>query len=197
MMRRFPAIFLSMLFIPFLFVNSSSNVSWNINDNEGKWIQTIVGEQNMSLQHHDYIFYCTGHHGIIWSLIASDSLRIFLDNGTTRKHIEFSDYGLSDSLSFIKDNIQTIIWGFDTLSNFAHLLKPLEDTTYNPIYNQLYVIKAGNIAFRYNDRLQYYVGSDSIQFHRKFSKLVFLMLWLASPTNRPYLPLPNDSLLLQ
>lgn len=93
--------------------------------------------------------------------------------------------------------IQTIIWGFDTLSNFAHLLKPLEDTIYNPIYNQLYVIKAGNITFRYNDCLQYYVGSDSIQFHRKFSKLVFLMLWLASPTNRPYLPLPNDSLLLQ
>lgn len=197
MMRRFPAIFLSMLFIPFLFVNSSTNASWNINGNEGKWIQTIVGEQNMSLQHNDYIFYCTGHHGIIWSLITYDSLGIFLHNGTTRKHIEFSDYGLSDSLSFINDNIQTIIWGFDTLSNFAHLLKPLEDTIYNPIYNQLYVIKAGNITFRYNDCLQYYVGSDSIQFHRKFSKLVFLMLWLASPTNRPYLPLPNDSLLLQ
>ncbi len=145
------------------------------------------------MSHNGYIVYCTGHHGIIWSLIGSDSLGIFLNNGSTRNHIEFFDDGLSDSLSFIKDNIKTIKWGFDSLSNFAHLLKPLDETTYKPIYNQLYIIKDGNMTFHYNNSRQYYAGSDSIQFQNKFSILVFLMLWLATPTCRPYMPLPKDS----
>nr|MBD5376723.1 hypothetical protein [Bacteroides sp.] len=196
-MRRLLPIIIFLLFFSILFVNSSTIANNITNDKEDTWIQAIVGEQNISMQHNDFILYCTGHHGIIWSLIAYDSLGIFLHNGTTRNHVEFSDCGLSDSLSFINDNIKTIMWGFDSLSNFAHLLKPLEETTYNPIYNQFYVIKDGNITFRYNDRRQYYAGSDSIQFHGNFSKLAFLMFWLASPTCRPYLPLPSDSLLLK
>ena len=192
-MRRLLPIIIFLLFFSILFVNSSTIANNITNDKEDTWIQAIVGEQNISMQHNDFILYCTGHHGIIWSLIAYDSLGIFLHNGTTRNHVEFSDRGLSDSLSFIKDNIQTIMWGFDSLSNLAHLLKPLEDTKYNPIYNQFYVIKDGNITFCYNDREQYYAGSDSLQFHDNFSKLAFLMFWLASPTSRPYLPLPRDS----
>lgn len=196
-MRRLLTIFLFLLFISILFVNNSTIANCRTNDKHNTWLQAIVGEQNISLQHKDYILYCTGHHGIIWSLIASDSLGIFLHNGTTRKHVEFYDCGLSDSLSFINDNIQTIMWGLDSLSNFAHLLKPLEKATYNPIYNQLYVIKDGKITFCYNNGRQYYAGTDSIQFHSNLNKLVFLMLWLASPTSRPYLPLPSDSLLIK
>lgn len=194
-MRILLPTFIFLLIFSILFVNSSTIDSCITNDKEDAWIQAIVGEQNISMQHNDYILYFTGHHGIIWSLIGLDSLGIFLNNGTTRNHAEFFDCGLSDSLSFIKDNIKTIMWGFDSLSNFAHLLKHLEETTYKPIYNQLYIIKDGNITFRYNDSRQYYAGSDSMQFQSNFSKLVFLMLWLASPTCRPYMPLPSDSLL--
>lgn len=195
-MRKLLPIFLFLSFISILFVNSSTIANCRTNDKEAEWLQAIVGEQNISMQHKDVIFYCTGHHGIIWSSIASDSLGIFLNNGTTRNHVDFFDCGLSDSMSFINDNIKTIMWGFDSLSNFAHLLKPLEETTYKPIYNQLYIIKDGNITFRYNTSRQYYAGSDSIQFHSNFSKLVFLMLWLASPACRPYMPFPSDSSLL-
>lgn len=196
-MRRLLPIFLFTLLITILFANNSTVANCRINDEEDAWIQTLLEEKNISIKHNDYIFYCTGHHGIIWSLIASDSMGIFLQNGTSRNHVEFSDCELSDSLLFIKDNIQTIMWGFDSLSNFAHLLKPLEKTTYNPIYNQLYIIKDGKITFCYNNGKQYYAGYDSIQFQSNLRKLVFLMLWLASPTCRSYLPLPSDSLLLK
>ena len=196
-MRKLLPIFLFTLLISILSVNNSTVANCRNNDKEYAWIQTLVREKNISTKHNDYIFYYTGHHGIIWSLIASDSMGMFLQNGTSRNHVESSDCGLSDSSLFIEDNIQTIMWGFDSLSNFAPLLKPLEETTYNPIFSQLYIIKDGKITFCYNNGKQYYAGHDSIQFQSNFRKLAYLMLWLATPTCRPYLPLPSDSLLLK
>lgn len=193
-MRKLLPIFLFLLFFSILFANNSTIANCETNGKVETWIQSIVGKQNISMQQNDYIFFYTGHHGIIWSLIATDSSGIILRNGTTRNDIDSFDVGLSDSLTFVKDNFRTIMWGFDSLPKFSHLIEPLEDTIYNPIYCQIYIIKDGNITFGYNNYMQFYSGTDSIQFHSNYRKLLFLMFWLAAPSCRPYLPLPTDSL---
>lgn len=193
-MKSLPYLFILLLYIPLLPVTAQSTCEdRDTVDKQLAWVQSILREQSMSIKDNDYLFYCTGHHGIAWSLIVSDSSGICLYNGTTRNHIERSDYSMPDSLSFINDNIKTIAWGFDSLLNSAQLLAPKINTTYNPIYNQLFVIKNGNLTFSYNDCKDYYTGSDSIVFHKNLSRLIFLMLWLAAPSTHPYLPTPNDT----
>lgn len=183
---------ISMLFVKAQLTNTNFTI-----DNRQTWIESLLNEHEKSINSNDYIFYCTGHHGIIWSLIVSDSLGISLYNGTTRNHIDYSNQNIPDTLSFIKNNIKTICWGIDSLTNNAHLLTPLKNRVYNPIYYELYIIKDGNLSFSYNDAKVFYSGADSINFQNKLNKLAFLMLWLAAPSSRPYLPLPSDTLSLK
>lgn len=187
--------FLFIFFNSILFVESQSpTADIRSIEKQQEWIQTIISEQRNPIKSNNYLFYCTGHHGIIWSLISSDSSGIYVYNGTTRRHIEYSDNGLSDSLSFIRNNIKTITWGFDSLTDVAKLIKPLNNEVYNPIYNQLYLIKDNELVFSYNDIKNYYSASDSVEFHHNASRLVYLMLWLAAPSGRPYMPMPSDTL---
>lgn len=183
---------ISMLFVKAQLTNTNFTI-----DNRQTWIESLLNEHGKSINSNDYIFYCTGHHGIIWSLIVSDSLGISLYNGTTRNHIDYANHNIPDTLSFIKNNSKTICWGIDSLSNNAHLLKPLKNRVYNPIYYEIDIIKDGNLSFSYNDAKVFYNGADSINFQNKLNKLAFLMLWIASPSIRPYLPQPSDTLFLK
>ena len=141
----------------------------------------------------DYIFYCTGHHGMIWSSITLDSSGIVdLNNGTTRNHIEDVDPGLTDSISFIKNNINTIMWGFDSLANEARLLTPGKKD-YTTTYDALYVVKNHKTVFSLKNAA-HFSGVDSAQFNYKLGKLYYLMFWLASPSVREYIPRPCDSI---
>lgn len=179
--------------ISILFANAQlTNRDFTI-DNQQTWIESLLNEHGKSTKNNDYIFYCTGDHGVIWSLIAFDSLGISLYNGTTRNHIDYANQNIPDTLSFIKNNIKTISWGIDSLANATDLLTPLINRVYDPIYYELDIIKDGNLSFSYNDAKVFYNGPDSINFQNKLSKLKFLMLWLAAPSIRQYLPLPNDS----
>ena len=190
-----PVLFI--LIISMLFVNAQSTKIGSTIGNSQTWIESLLGEQGKTINSPNYIFYCTGHHGIIWSLISSDSLGIYLYNGTTRNHIDYANQSIPDTLSFIKNNIRIITWGIDSLAKTAQLLTPLRNEVYNPIYYELDIIQGGKMVFHYNDRENYYTGSDSINFHNNLSKLTFLMFWLAAPSCRPYLPLPSDTLLLK
>lgn len=187
---------LIILLIPILFVNAQSADTGSSIDNRVKRIQTLLREQGISLNGGDFIFYCTGDHGIIWSLIESDSSGIHMYNGTTRKHIDYENQNIPDTLSFIDDNIKTIRWGLDSLADDARLLSPLKRDGYNPIYNELYILNDGHLSFHNNDAVEYYSGDDSKEFSAKLGKLNFLMLWLAAPSLRQYIPHPNDTLLL-
>ncbi len=160
-----------------------------IYDEQQLWIQSLLSEPIGG----DYLFYCTGHNGRIWSLVSVDSTGIKLYNGTTSQYTKCDEPTLIDTLSFINDNIQTIIWGIDSLVKFKHLLKPIENRTYNPIYNQLYLIKDNRIVFSYNDAIDYYSETDSSEFNHNLNKLTFLMLWLAAPSLRTFIPIPSDT----
>ncbi len=186
-------IFISLVSVSCL--NTINNRRQNI-DNRQSWIQSILGQEGISVDSTDYLFYCTGHHGIIWSIITSDLSGIHLYNGTTRNHIKDTCHGLTDTLSFINANIKTIKWGFDSFANAAKLLTPLKNEAYNPVYNELCIIKNNKTVFCHNNT-DYYSGQDSISFNYSLNKLVYLMYWLAAPSGRPYLPTPCDTLLTE
>ena len=141
----------------------------------------------------DFIFYCTGHHGHIWSKVYRDSTGLHLSNGTTRNWNYQQACQPFDTLRFIGNNTQTIIWGLDSLWKEAKQLEPLLKQTYNPISTELYIIRNNDTLFTLEDA-EKYIGRNSKVFNINLQKLMFLMLWLASPSIREYLPTPNDTL---
>lgn len=181
-------LFLSAFFCSTLFANDDYAVG-----QEQLWIQSILEKHDESISSNNYIFCCTGHHGVIWSLITFDSAEIRFYNGTTRHYIDTSYTVPLDTLLFIKDNVKTITWGYDSLAIAAKSMRPLERTEYSPFYNELYVIKDGKMFFRLNNAISY-AGQDSIGFNRKLNRLKLLMLGLAAPSLRPYLPSSYDTL---
>lgn len=196
-MRCLIATGLSVLIISILLANAQSVNTESSIDTRLTRIQSVINEQGEPINSDDYIFYCTGHHGIVWSLITSDSSGISLYNGTTRDHIDYANQSIPDTLSFINDNIKAITWGMDSLANAAQFLSPVENAVYNPIYTELFIIKDGKISFSYNPRKVFYNRADSIQFNTDLNRLFFLMYWLSAPECRPYLPLPSDTLSLK
>lgn len=141
----------------------------------------------------NYIYYTTGHHGRIWSKVSRDSTGLLLSNGTTRNWSDQQAWQPFDTLSFNENNTQTIIWGLDSLWKEAKQLKPLFKQTYSPIYTELYIIRNNDTLFKLGDA-ERFIGRNSKNFNIKLQKLMFLMLWLASPSIREYLPTPNDTL---
>lgn len=143
----------------------------------------------------NYIFFGCGHHGMIWSKIAFDSTGIHLSNGTTRATIDDdqpSDTPI-DTIRFIENNIHTINWGIDSLYLDAKLFDSSPNDIYNPIYQELYVIKNGNLFFHHSNT-ENIIGLNNLKFNRKLNKLIYMMLWIASPPLRQYMPEPADTL---
>ena len=193
-MRTLLFVFMLLLLVSALFATAHpSNTDDSILSQEELWIQSLLREQDISTRGSDFIFYCIGHHGHIWSLITSDSSGIRIFNGTTRKETEQSDDFCLDTLSFINDNTQTIAWGFDTLLNSAPFFAPLSNAPYQPFYKHLSVKRNGNLFFKFDNHNDYYAGEDSIEFHEKFGKLQYLMYWLAAQSIRMHLPVPSDT----
>ncbi len=157
-----------------------------------RWILSALGEPDKPISSDAYLFYCTGHHGMVWSAITRDSSFIHLYNGTTRTHIEYPIYELDDTLSFIKNNIRTINWAFDSMASAARFLTPVDREVYITVYTGLYLVKEDSTEFHTNDVARF-SGPDSASFNDRFKKLNYLMLWLAMPSGRQYMPIPCDS----
>ncbi len=192
-MKYLPPIILFLLLNFILFVEAQTKADRAFIDKEQEWLQSILSKHDEPIKGNTFLFYCTGHDGIVWSVIGSDSASNYLYNGTTRKHLEEADRGLPDTLSFIRSTTETIEWGFDSLASASKLLKPITNKGYNPMYNQLYLIKDNNVVFSYNNRMVYYAGNDSVKFNYNLSKLEKLMFWLAGPSCRKYLPIPGST----
>lgn len=174
-------------------MGSANSTDTDNSDNQLPWVQSILNEQCNHTDSTDCLFYFTGHHGIIWSSIISDSSGIHLYNGSTRNHIDYPENCPFDTLSFLSNNNQTITWGFDSLANNAQLLVPVQKNEYNPLYSELLVIKGNKTIFRRNGA-DYFAGPDSARFDSNFKKVLYLIFWLASPSCRSYIPIPCDKL---
>lgn len=195
-MKSLRVSFLIVFVVSVLLNMAQSTVIDSISCNRQSWIQSILEKEGKSINSNDYLFYYTGHHGKRWSLITLDSSGIYLYNGTTRDHIPTDDYGLFDTLSFLKNNIDPITWGFDSLAIAAQLLMPLKNNCYKPVYNELYAVKNNKVVFILNG-VDYFCGPDSARFNSNLDRLLYIMYWLATPSSRPYLPVPGDTLFPQ
>lgn len=140
-----------------------------------------------------YLFYIAGHHGKMWSKIVVDSAGFHISNGTTKDWIDMDSIHPFDTLSFLKDNAKNIEWGFDSLLPESEQLKVVIDDTYNPLFYELSLVINGKIAFSNNPNKNY-VGSNSDMFNQKLDALMYLMQWIAYPSLRQFMPVPNDSL---
>ncbi len=158
------------------------------NDN----LQELLKYLSIDPNNENYILYCAGHHGHIWSMITSDSIGWHISNGTTRKGYGQQSNIPMDTLSFIKDNIKTIKWGFDSLPIEVKLLESSVDDTYSPFYYEIFVVRDNNIVF-YHFNNEEYIGPKIENFNFELRRLMYLMFWLASPSIRQEIPIPNDS----
>lgn len=140
-----------------------------------------------------YILFCTGHHGKNWSKIEVDSAGLHVSNGTTMDWLEATSNTSIDTINFLKNNEKTIKWGVDSLLTEVKRLKPEVDNSYNPIFYELSVVNNGNFIL-YDNHTKKYIGTNSDNFNQKLGALVYLMQWLASPSLRQFMPMPNDSL---
>lgn len=191
-MKNLPKLLVLLFLLPVLF-NIDQNASGKgLADNNCSWIQSLLNTQDTSTNCNNCIFYCTGHNGMIWSLITLDSSEIHIFNGTTRRHIEKPDNNPFNSSKLIENNINTITWAFDSLECYSKLLTPLKNGTYNPVYSELSIIKDGNTVFSYKNS-EYYCDPNNKNFNCKLEQILFLMYWLAAPSSRPYLRTPSDT----
>lgn len=153
-----------------------------------EWLEALLKEEYQEFNDSNFIFYFTGHHGLIWSAISLDSIGLKIYNGTTRQ-IQPTPVIL-DTLKFQEKNIATIKWGFDTLANEVELLQPHKREIYSPFYNVLYIVKDNEIVFKLDDDTDYFEGVNNSDFIFNLNKLVYLMYWIASPSIRPLIPEP-------
>lgn len=154
------------------------------------WIKSILNDRTKSIDNSQYLFYYTGHHGIIWSMALSDSSGIHFFNGTTRKPIEKPEQYSFDTIAFVKDNLKSFTWGLDSLADAAKLVTQTKDHTYNPIYNVLYVVKDNKRIFTLDNNGNF-SGPNGAEFNIKLKKLLYLMFWLAAPDCRSYAPIQS------
>lgn len=193
MKHLFSIVFITLI-ASILFAKGQSSNLDNAIDERQKWIESIMTVDGKPIKSKDYIFYFTGHHGLIWSLITLDSSEIHLYNGTTRSEIDTAGQIVPDTLTFIRNNIKTIKWGIDSLAKAAKLLNPALDKNYNPFYSELFIVRDGKVVFKYDSEELYNSIPGTEKFNEDLNRLRFLMYWLVCPSYRPYLPVPADTL---
>lgn len=192
-MKNLITALLLILIIPMLFVNAQSMNTDYDNERELTMIKSLLEKKGIKINCSDYIFYYIGDYRIPWSMMTMDSIGINIYHGTMRERDDSEDPTIPDTLSFIKDNIKTITWGFDSLVDFGQF-SPLEkELPYNKSYYVLYIVKDGKIFFVNDTRKVYYSGAEDSMFWENFKNLSYLMFWLAYPDLHPYMPVPSDT----
>lgn len=193
-MKHLFSVFLSLLLVSALFSTAHSIVADN-EDKNVQWIQSRLKESGESIKCKNYIFYGTTGYMVTWSLITLDSSEIHIYRGSTsrRPFLDSNICNTIDTPAIIRDNIKTIIWGFDSLPNASKSLTPIVDTTYNPFFRFIDIVKDNRTVFNSNSRTSY-VGPDSENFNEKFRKLYYLMFWLRNPQIQRSFPTPADTL---
>ena len=121
----------------------------------------------------DFLYFVTGHHGLIWAYVVSEEEGYIAVSGDTRT----GDFRI-DTIS--KDATR-LKWGLDSLALCCHEMKPVKRTEYWTNYEQLALVSSNNeIIFDCVDT-KLFSGPDSVTFNKELSKLKYMMLWIACP----------------
>ena len=135
----------------------------------------------------DFLYYSTGHHGVVWSLVYREAGSYRMRIGTTRGNNQVMNAEF-DTVAFLNANGTLLAWGLDTLPVIAKKMTPQYRTVYWPIYESLYSLNAKTGDEFFSDNAIGYSGPDSVAFNEKFTKLNMLMYWLAAPEVRQVIP---------
>jgi len=131
----------------------------------------------------DYIFYLTGHHGHIWSLITdSDSCYMCFAGNTRNGELK---------RGMLPKGNQLLSWGFDSLPEKALNMIPIYRKEYFPFYTRMIVYSdCGKRIFNMDNAIGY-KGPDSASFNRELNRLRYFMFWQASTEYQDKLPIPE------
>lgn len=149
--------------------------------------QTVRDSLKVEMVGKDFLYYSTGHHGVVWSLVYREAGSYRMRIGTTRGNNQVMNAEF-DTVAFLNANGKLLAWGLDTLPVIAKKMTPQHRTVYWPIYESLYGLNAKTGDEFFSDNAIGYSGPDSVAFNEKFTKLNMLMYWLAAPDVRQVLP---------
>ena len=149
--------------------------------------QTVRDSLKVEMVGKDFLYYSTGHHGVVWSLIYREAGSYRMRIGTTRGNNQVMNVEF-DTVAFLNANGKLLAWGLDTLPVIAKKMTPQHRTVYWPIYESLYSLNAKTGDEFFSDNAIGYSGPDSVAFNEKFTKLNMLMYWLAAPEVRQVIP---------
>lgn len=145
--------------------------------------QTVRDSLKVEMAGKYFLYYSTGHHGVVWSLIYREAGSYRMRIGTTRGNNQVMNAEF-DTVAFLNANGTLLAWGLDTLPVIAKKMTPQHRTVYWPIYESLYGLNAKTGDEFFSDNAIGYYGPDSVAFNEKFTKLNMLMYWLAAPEVR-------------
>ncbi len=130
-----------------------------------------------------FLYFITGHHGHIWSIVIQNGDRYILVAGNTRNNSWHIDTLFIDS--------PILTWGMDSLGMSCRDMRPVYRDFYWPFYEELVLFSAEKEKiFDCRDALCY-SGIDSITFNKKLNRLKYYMYWFASPVEiQKKLPAP-------
>lgn len=161
------------------------------------FIHRLTGDSVWTLtKDKDYVFMFTGHLGLIWSMISSDSSGYNLFHGHT-VGIPPEDSKLSiDTANFISRHIRTIKWALDTLPGDTLNLTPIEKK-YGQTFFHIYIHKESGELVTIRDEMTF-KGKDKKIANDKLEKLRRMLYWMAVPgfMKHFYDQLPDDDTVL-
>ena len=139
------------------------------------------------------IFYSYGHYGYSWAVLArsDEDFRAFSGrvNYSGDKFLtEQMEANQFDSTAFFSVNNELLSWAFDSLSAEAYKMQAVMPKRYVTLYSDLSVIDACGVGTFNSNNAETFSGPDSLEFNRKYQKLILLMRWLSSPDIRQFIP---------
>ena len=135
-----------------------------------------------------FLYYITGHHGHVWSIVVPEKDRYTLVSGNTRNNTWRIDT-ISTDMSSIDTSV--LKWGLDTMALNYHKMKPVENSSYSPFYVRFVLFSSQKEIVFDCSNTNSFSGVDSITFNKKLKDLKYFMYWIASPIDiREKLPTP-------
>ena len=131
-----------------------------------------------------FLYYITGHHGHIWSIVIPQNDYYILYAGDTRSNRFRCDTILT--------NDSALIWGMDSLPLYCHEMKPIHRDIYWPFYKRITLFSADKEKiYDYSDVIGF-DGVDNESFNIKYNRLLYYMYYHATPPEiQAKLPVPK------
>lgn len=139
------------------------------------------------IENRPVLFYFYGHHGYGWCILtrAGTGYRIYrgrVYEGRDEQLAEPLTFNHSDSVTFFSEYEALLSWGFDSIPVEASKMKPVKaEPLFLGYWESLELVDSCGRCIFDSGNARSFSGPDSVNFNKKFHKLVFAMTWLSAP----------------